>query len=666
MAALATLALSALTPRFAWEAARSSYHYEAVAGDPASCCGAQLVGDPVSGSQPYNCPSDATAGACDAGSCCDPDCSKGALATVDGVFECVTEETPFSRSNVLYCSDALPLSTVNLPASARADGWVATTEFNDLLCVYKDNSPSIGSFYSDPTTVGLTAQQVMNEIEAAAFSFFSTKLSGPRSLDTSSPMYHLGDPVLGEGCVSADDARGCGSLGPVLLPGVSPDGSCDTHGRSLPFLQDIQPYTCTPAEGASLVELCSSRLAAQQVTILNRGAAAALATAPNLGLQLAVSVLHRLEDGGDFVPSGAPIPQAIYDFADGGVCRNALVGLEWRFVVTDAGTISEATAYIDIRNISSPVSQRFGAKFELGSEAEVATTVRPVSGRPGYLRGLPLLVADGTPPSSGETATLKLRMEPTPVLERTAGGACDFGASDALSIPLTFGDEVAASCVESFNSVDELRQWCEQAPALSEIPVLRSLNLTWGGDALAWIGSFGDAHPDAAADWTPLRLATDNDAIIRSWDASRLQCDNVLSSVEVQILFVEIGALLVPAKKIAGARLKLSSRSVRAARCPLGQPTGQPCHTRYAITASTRFVQLTEGQSVEAYVPPLPRIFPAFPADVLYPFFRPSSAAESSRRMLHEAEPTSSLWTLVALPAFVLITAAAARRHKVE
>ena len=69
-------------------------------------------------------------------------------------------------------------------------------------------------------------------------------------------------------------------------------------------------------------------------------------------------------------------------------------------------------------------------------------------------------------------------------------------------------------------------------------PYAQHLNLTWGSDSLAWFGSFGDSHPDAAADWTPLRLASDSSALIRSWDASRLQCDNVLASVEVQVLFV--------------------------------------------------------------------------------------------------------------------------------
>lgn len=664
---MATLALAtmALGEPYVWQASSTSYYYESVAGDPSICCGSYLVGDPAASIQPYNCPTDVTAGVCDTGSCCDPDCSAGSLATVDGVFSCPVAETPFSRSNVLYCSDAIPLSVINLPAAARADGWGTTTEFNELLCVYKDNSPSLGSFYSDPSVGGLTGQQVVNEIEAAAGSAFSDSLGGPRPTDVSAKLYRMGEPVLGEGCASAGGTSGCSSLAPLLLPAVAADGTCAARGRSVPFLRELEPYKCAPPAGSSLVELCTSRYATQQVTSLNRGLGPVLAAAPNLGLQLPVELLYRYSDDGAFGSGGGSVPAAGYDVFSA-VCLNALVGLQWRFVVSDEGTISSATAYVDLRTIRAPTAQTFAASFQLGSEASTAGAARPVSGRPGYLRGLPLLVADGTPPASGETGTLKLRMQPTALLSRTPAGACDFDGTGALPSFVTFGDEVAVSCVQTFRSVDELRSWCELSPSLADIPALRRLNLTWGGDALAWIGEFGDAHPDAAADWTPLRLAAGTGGLTRSWDASRLQCDGVISSVELQLLYLEVGAVLAPAKKVAGAQLKLGTRSVRAARCPLGQPAATPCMTRYALTAATRFVQLMDGQSVEAFVPPMPQIFPAFPADVLYPFFRGAAAEDSSRRMLHEAEPSSGMWAMVALPVCILVVGAAARRQKMS
>jgi hypothetical protein len=658
------LATMALGEPYAWQASSTSYYYESVAGEPYTCCGSYLVGDPAASIQPYNCPTDVTAGLCDTGSCCDPDCSAGSLATVDGVFGCPIAETPFSRSNVLYCSDAIPLSVVNLPAAARADGWATTTEFNELLCVYKDNSPSLGSFYSDPTTGGLTGQQVTNEIEAAIGSAFSDSLGGPPPTDVSAKLYRLGEPVLGEGCASAGGSSGCTSLAPLLLPAVAADGTCAAHGRSVPYLRELEPYSCAPTASSSLVELCASQYAAQKVTSLNRGSAPVLAAAPNLGLQLPVDILYRYSDGDNFGRSGS-VPQAGYDVSSA-VCLNALVGLQWRFVASDEGTIAAATAYVDLRSLTAPTAQTFAASFELSSEADTVGEARPVSGRPGYLRGLPLLVADGTPPAFGESGSLKLRMQPTALLSRNPAGACDFDSTGGLPSLLTFGDEVAASCVQSFRSVDELRAWCELSPALPSVPALRPLNLTWGRDALAWVGKFGDAHPDAAADWTPLRLAAGSGGLSRSWDASRLQCDGVISSVEVQLLFLEVGALLAPAKKVAGAQLKLGTRSVRASRCPLGQPAAAPCVTRYALTAATRFVRLMDGQSVEAFVPPMPQIFPAFPADILYPFFRPAAAEDSSRRMLHEVEPSSGMWAMAALPACILVVGVAARRHRMS
>ena len=88
---------------------------------------------------------------------------------------------------------------------------------------------------------------------------------------------------------------------------------------------------------------------------------------------------------------------------DGATCRDALVGLQLRLLVGDDGTITNATAYLDVRTLVTAAEQTFAAKFEYASELG-RTDLRPVSGRPGYQRGLPLLVADGTTVPPGENS----------------------------------------------------------------------------------------------------------------------------------------------------------------------------------------------------------------------------------------------------------------------
>ena len=96
----------------------------------------------------------------DTGSCCDPDCTGDPFMQTGGVFDCPVNATPFGRLRVLYCSDAVPLETVNLPPSARADNW-ESGDFDELLCVYKDNSPAAGSFLDSPVDSPLSKYQVL-------------------------------------------------------------------------------------------------------------------------------------------------------------------------------------------------------------------------------------------------------------------------------------------------------------------------------------------------------------------------------------------------------------------------------------------------------------------------------------------------------------------------
>ena len=82
-ALLVLVALSGSTALNAWESAGSTYYSDAeLPGDPDSCCGSQLIGDPAYGVDSQICECDLTGGECDAACCCDQDCSEYETMTV--------------------------------------------------------------------------------------------------------------------------------------------------------------------------------------------------------------------------------------------------------------------------------------------------------------------------------------------------------------------------------------------------------------------------------------------------------------------------------------------------------------------------------------------------------------------------------------------------------
>ena len=71
---------------FAWQSTPTHFPSLAESEDSASCCGCEAVSDPAYREDGLSCPCDATAGACDAGCCCDSaDCT---LAELTDLFGC--------------------------------------------------------------------------------------------------------------------------------------------------------------------------------------------------------------------------------------------------------------------------------------------------------------------------------------------------------------------------------------------------------------------------------------------------------------------------------------------------------------------------------------------------------------------------------------------------
>mmetsp|Transcript_70065 Transcript_70065/g.116351 ORF Transcript_70065/g.116351 Transcript_70065/m.116351 type:complete len:163 (+) Transcript_70065:3-491(+) len=140
------------------------------------------------------------------------------------------------------------------------------------------------------------------------------------------------------------------------------------------------------------------------------------------------------------------------------------------------------------------------------------------------------------------------------------------------------------------------------------------------------------------------------------WDSATQSCRNVLSSIEVQVLYAVVGEAREPDKKIIGSQLLLSSQTVRAARCRF-DPS---CSTFAFVSASSTFVALPEDGRTYDFVPPLPGMLPRLPADLFYPFVEHdetstsdrdnAAATRRSRRLARKlVQLESSKWTLAVL-----------------
>ena len=485
--------------------------------DTSSCCGSELLRDPALNDQRKTCLCDTTAGACDIGCCCDTECSLDSLR-YDGVFGCTSNGTAAHGSSYTRCSDSVV--SVNIPANLREQGLVnAFGGADGLLCIVADNSPARGAFFHAATA--LSTQEKRTQIDAAkALQYRTAWLTTPTGIPRVA--YTLGAPVLGDGCLSSGDAAGCARLAPVLMPAPDANGGC-TGQQQLSYLIDVPPYGCSllPPRMERTAENLKSNLRRLCSTVLNASAvaqssfaAAPTATASHAPFDLKIHNANTSAYAPTVYEAAGSPPASTFDETDGGTCHNALTLLELRFVVSGAGMLSSATAYLRVDTVSvhalHSLRAFYGAAFAYTLESpEEISAVRRTSGRPGYQRGLPLLIADG---QDVRTAGLQL-------LPRSATGACSSG--NEPTTPVRFGEDLAVSCTATY-SADEFATMCAARTVLSDQVPFATLNLTEVGPKATRIGVYGDSHPSLSEDWVPLTIspAQNEEGTTTSWNPS--------------------------------------------------------------------------------------------------------------------------------------------------
>lgn len=227
------------------------------------------------------------------------------------------------------------------------------------------------------------------------------------------------------------------------------------------------------------------------------------------------------------------------------------------------------------------------------------------------------MIADGA-----SSSALALRYAGLKLLPRTPRGECSAldDSTEPYAATASFGEAMQTSCVSRVAN-EALDDWCSDPDLNAGLtqPLLSALGLNLGaGDSktVGWVGTFGDSHPEVAADWTAITLTMKGStSFIANWNAETQECRDVLASIQLRLLTTKVGKLSSPDEKIIGAELILTSQTVTPARCPLGRS----CTTVIPVAASTDFVERPNDQ--RDFVPGSPTIIPKLPRDFFYPFF---------------------------------------------
>ena len=334
--------------------------------------------------------------------------------------------------------------------------------------------PNLGECWSRGTFYQGTGSKSPSQVEAmidAQFGFYSTR---QEASSQEVGRYELRDPVKGDGCISAASTDGCASIFDFQLPAVTPDGGCGGK-QLLPFLVGVPAFACDLGEtGATLESVCSTTLNASFLSrILISKQPSGSAPADVRFVMTGSSVPGSLPVGSSYVP---------------GQCTNAMVLYQLRLMVSPSGAIENVTVYVNFDTLTEAnwrdATPIFGAAFEY---AQAAGGTRETSGRPGYQRGLPLLVADPT--------GIGLRVNGLQLLPRTPLGECSTSGTHG-GTQVLWREATAVTCTTRLSARD-VPGWCQPTsdpnPNVVTQPLLAALN----GMNVSGLSSFADAEAQA-------------------------------------------------------------------------------------------------------------------------------------------------------------------------
>merc|ERR1712195_113839 len=103
-----------------------------------------------------------------------------------------------------------------------------------------------------------------------------------------------------------------------------------------------------------------------------------------------------------------------------------------------------------------------------------------------------------------------------------------------------------------------------------------------------------------------------------TFQKSLMECNTLVTSMNVEFLYANAGAYLNPQPKIVAARVSFGREDFKFINN--NNPTDTATKkTNVILTTSVTFVHLA-NEALEEYVPPAPPLLPEIPYDIFYPF----------------------------------------------
>mmetsp|Transcript_32116 Transcript_32116/g.73949 ORF Transcript_32116/g.73949 Transcript_32116/m.73949 type:complete len:656 (-) Transcript_32116:26-1993(-) len=593
------------------------------------------------------CTCDLTQAQCDVNCCCDPDCDS--LSSLVASFSCLPEGP--SNASRQYCYSQSWLHSVN----PRVDLWVVADDLRGLLCVSVDNSAVQGEVFENQATISSSQvdaviqerRQTFSAVLPAAATVEATLrgyLAGDvlkihSALSTSGQVQSVTGPATLESAGNVEVVRD------LQLPTADLLGNCASPGQNVRFLNDVPSTTCWN-KGVDLATTCTqlgprSRLGTfllrsqHMPQDLRCGSRCLL---PDLSSSCPVETI--LADGSvvtelcsdDQPELSTPVLQIGTDSC---TCIGAVKDIHYTFgfgldETDQVVRISKMRVRFTLQNIVShgcgavSIPQGASATFvqDQADAAQVSDEER--SGNPGYVAGLPLLVApcdnyesDGTCAAYGDrrSATVPGILSP---------GTCQLAGSNATaeSVVINFGENAMFGCTLSLTR-SQLASLCRpDNPDMQNGFVGYLAMLPFGRSGQRWthIAAFGNVPNGAQdpADWIEVEELARTEVLgfgdsTSSQQASNSTCTGAVIGVDLEVIYSYFGDVQNPQSKVVGARM---SHRLGILSYTLPDPTARQS---FAFGYSVTFLRRDE-KDFALQVPPRPQLPVLLPADLFYPF----------------------------------------------
>jgi tectonic-1/3 len=260
-----------------------------------------------------------------------------------------------------------------------------------------------------------------------------------------------------------------------------------------------------------------------------------------------------------------------------------------------------------------PLTQTFSTNFyQLGTSENITQ----LSGNPGYIVGQPVLAGNRTIGSNGASAIEMCsdRSRCLTMLSSSTDGLCTNNVQNRK--PILFGLNMRSGCFISM-TYNNMTSLC----GLSQQYALEALN---GSSLFTHIASFGNTSQEKAGDWVEILSSVSSSLCSVTSNPTSTSpgvCENIITGMNIQIVYANVGAINNPQPQIIGAEYQFICQPALRFQC-----VGPYCHPSTANTTTQKFEVVSSVNFVDASTPPIgaygqrPTVSSTLPADFFYPF----------------------------------------------